>query len=133
MQLSAQQDVLQVQLVSISQSELSMDLRPRPPCSDQPCELDPLRLSVTWSHDDRFRLQVVKLGWDHPPPPCSTKVGVSCVQVSDGCAGLVEACVCGRRAELSSALGEVTQRYLSQFHLLAEIQGLRSRSVSTSC
>ncbi|TNM97127.1 hypothetical protein fugu_015283 [Takifugu bimaculatus] len=32
----------------------------------------------------------------------------------------------GRRTELSTALLEVMQRYLSQFQLLSEIQGLRS-------
>lgn len=47
--------------------------------------------------------------------------------MSDGAGGLVEDCVCGRRAELSAALGEVMQRYLSQFQLLVEIQALRSR------
>lgn len=52
---------------------------------------------------------------------------VVCVQVSDVTAGLVEDCVSGRRTELSTALLEVMQRYLSQFQLLSEIQGLRSR------
>lgn len=60
-------------------------------------------------------------------------MGVSCVQVSDVTAGLVEERVSGRRGELSAALLEVTQRYLSQFQLLSEIQGLRSRWVSPSC
>lgn len=49
------------------------------------------------------------------------------MQVSDDTAGLVEDCVSGRRSELSTALLEVLQRYLSQFQLLSEIQGLRSR------
>lgn len=51
----------------------------------------------------------------------------SCVQVSDRTAGLAEDCMSGRSSQLSAALAEVTQRYLSQFQLLAEIQGLRSR------
>lgn len=54
-------------------------------------------------------------------------MGVPCVQVSDVTAGLVEEGVSGRRSELSAALLEVMQRYLSQFQLLSEIQGLRSR------
>lgn len=52
---------------------------------------------------------------------------VSCVQVSDDTAGLVEDCLSGRSSQLSAAVVEVTQRYLSQFQLLAEVQGLRSR------
>ncbi|XP_011602671.1 uncharacterized protein [Takifugu rubripes] len=102
-QLSVLQELMQIHLLSIDQSELCMELRPRPPCADRTSELDPLRLSVTWSHDDHFTLQV-----------------------SDVTAGLVEDCVSGRRTELSTALLEVMQRYLSQFQLLSEIQGLRS-------
>lgn len=60
-QLSVLQGVLQIHLLSLSQSELSLELRPRPPCSDQTSELDPLRLSVTWSHGDRFHLQVANM------------------------------------------------------------------------
>lgn len=52
---------------------------------------------------------------------------VSCAQVSDDTAGLAEGCMCGRSTQLSAAVVEVTQRYLSQFQLLSEIQGLRSR------
>lgn len=49
---------MQIHLLSINQSELCLELRPRPPCSDQTSQLDPLRLSVSCSHDDRFTLQV---------------------------------------------------------------------------
>lgn len=60
-QLSVLQDVLQFHLLSINQSEPSVELRPRPPCADQASELDPLRLSVRWSHGDRFQLQVANI------------------------------------------------------------------------
>lgn len=50
-----------------------------------------------------------------------------CVQVNEGAAGLVEDCMSGRRCELSAALLDVMQRYMGQFELLSEIQGLRSR------
>lgn len=49
------------------------------------------------------------------------------MQVSDDTAGLAEDCMCGRGAQLSAAVVEVTQRYLSQFQLLSEIRELRSR------
>lgn len=102
-QVSATQDVMQVDLITFSQSELCVALRPRPSSNQSSSELEPLRLSVTWSHDDRFRLQV-----------------------SDGTAGLVEDSLMGRRAELSAALLEVMQCYVGQAELLSEIQSLRS-------
>ncbi|XP_051276055.1 uncharacterized protein si:dkey-225f5.4 isoform X2 [Dicentrarchus labrax] len=101
--VSAAHDVMQINLLSFNQSELCVELRPRPSSDQSSNELEPLKLSVTWSHDDRFRLQV-----------------------SEGAAGLVEDCVSGRRCELSAALLEVMQCYLGQFQLLSEIQGLRS-------
>lgn len=59
MYVSAMQGVMQVELLSFNQSELCVQLRPRP-CSDLPStELEPLRLSVTWDHDDRFKMQVM--------------------------------------------------------------------------
>lgn len=139
MQLSVLQELMQIHLLSIDQSGLCMELRPRPPCADRTSELDPLRLRVTWSRD-HFTLQVpnsceliprLEVLEHGRPPPCTSKVGVSCVQVSDVTGGLVEDRVSGRRAELSAALLEVMQRYLSQFQLLSEIQGLRSRCMST--
>lgn len=56
-----------------------------------------------------------------------------CVQVNEATADLLEDCASGRRSELSAALLDVMQRYMGQFRLLSEIQGLRSRWVSTSC
>lgn len=56
--VSAVQNVMQINLLSFNQSELCMELRPRL-CSDQTSgELEALKLTVTWSHDDCFRLQV---------------------------------------------------------------------------
>ncbi|KAM4530073.1 uncharacterized protein PAE49_022732 isoform 2-T2 [Odontesthes bonariensis] len=101
---AATQDVLQIKLLTLNQSELSVELRPRPSSSLMSNELEPLRLTVTWSHDDRFTLQV-----------------------GEGMADLVEGCVTGRRTELSAALLEVMQRYMGQAELLTEIQMLRSR------
>lgn len=48
-------------------------------------------------------------------------------QVSEDAASLPEDSMSGRSSQLSAALVEVTQRYVSQFQLLVEIQGLRSR------
>ncbi|XP_041673293.1 uncharacterized protein si:dkey-225f5.4 isoform X2 [Cheilinus undulatus] len=101
--MSAVQDVMQINLLSFNQSELCVELRPRPTSRMSSNELEPLRLSITWSHDDRFRLQV-----------------------NEGTAGLEEDSIVGRRSELSAALLEVMQCYEGQFELLSEIQGLRS-------
>nr|XP_046270489.1 uncharacterized protein si:dkey-225f5.4 [Scatophagus argus] len=101
--VSALQDVMQINLLSINQSELCVELRPRLSPHQSSHELEPLKLSVSWNHDDRFSLQV-----------------------NDGTAGLVEDCMSGRRCELSAALLEVMQCYVGQFELLSEIQGLRS-------
>lgn len=101
--LYAVQDVMQINLLTFSQSELCVELRPRPSSTLASSELEPLKLSVTWSHDDRFRLQV-----------------------SDGTVGLVDDCMSGRRVELSAALLEVMQCYVGQAELLSEIQALRS-------
>ncbi|XP_042372881.1 uncharacterized protein si:dkey-225f5.4, partial [Plectropomus leopardus] len=101
--VSATQEVMQINLLSFSQSELCVELRPRLPSHLSANELEPLRLSVTWSHDDRFTLQV-----------------------DGGSAGLVEDGMSGRRSELSAALLEVMQSYVGQVELLSEIQRLRS-------
>lgn len=56
--VAALQDVMQINLLSFNQSELCVELRPRP-CSEQASnDVELLKLSVTWSRDDRFRLQV---------------------------------------------------------------------------
>lgn len=101
--VSALQDVMQIHLLSFNQSHLCVELRPRLSSNLSSNELEPLRLSVTWSHGDRFRLQV-----------------------DEGPAGLVEDNMSGRRSELSAALLEVMQCYVGQVELLSEIQRLRS-------
>ncbi|KAF3700617.1 hypothetical protein EXN66_Car016304 [Channa argus] len=101
--VSAVQDVMQIKLLSFNHSELCVELRPRPSSSLSSSELEPLKLSVSWTHDDRFT-----------------------VQVNEGTAGLVEDCMSGRRSELSAALLEVMQCYVGQAELLCEIQALRS-------
>ncbi|XP_040917799.1 uncharacterized protein si:dkey-225f5.4 [Toxotes jaculatrix] len=101
--ISAIQDVMQINLLAFNQSELCVELRPRPSSCLSSNELEPLKLSVTWSFDDHFRLQV-----------------------NEGTAGLVEDCLSGRRSELSAALLEVMQCYVGQADLLSEIQSLRS-------
>lgn len=55
---SAIQEVMQINLLSFNQSELCVELRPRPSSDQTANELDPLKLSVTWCHDDHFSLQV---------------------------------------------------------------------------
>ncbi|KAK5914649.1 hypothetical protein CgunFtcFv8_009073 [Champsocephalus gunnari] len=97
--VSSAQDVMQINLLSITQSELRVELRPRPSSPLSSNELDPLQLSITWSHDDRFTLQ--------------------------GGEGLLDS-VSGRRSELGAALLEILRNYMEQFLLLAEIQELRS-------
>ncbi|XP_056290073.1 uncharacterized protein LOC130206238 isoform X1 [Pseudoliparis swirei] len=100
---SSLQDSMQINLLSFSQSELCLELRPRPSTDMSSNEPELLKLSVTWSHGDRFTLQV-----------------------REGPPGLVEDGLSGRRSELSAALLEVMQCYLCQFQLLSEIQRLRS-------
>ncbi|XP_041859757.1 uncharacterized protein si:dkey-225f5.4 isoform X2 [Melanotaenia boesemani] len=101
--VSASQDVMEISLITFDQSELCVELRPRPSSSLSTNQLEPLRLKISWSHDDRFRLQV-----------------------EEGTSGLVEDCVAGRWAELSAALQEVLQSYAGQAEMLSEIQVLRS-------
>lgn len=56
--VSAVQEVMQISLLSFNQSELCVELRPRPSSDQASNELDPLKLSITWSHDEHFSLQV---------------------------------------------------------------------------
>lgn len=49
---------MQINLLSFNQSELCVELKPRPSSDQSSNELEPLKLLVTWSEDDRFRLQV---------------------------------------------------------------------------
>ena len=122
---------MQINLLSFNQSELCVELRPRPSSDQSSNELEPLKLSVTWSHNDRFSLQVttpdlIKL-INRLSEQLIKKNKRVCVQVDEGTAGLVEDSVSGRRCELSAALLDVLQCYMGQFELLSEIQGLRSR------
>ncbi|CAL8272665.1 unnamed protein product [Lota lota] len=101
--VSATQDVMQTKLLRINQSELVVEQRPSFSGGQISNELLPLRLSVTWCPDDRFKLQV-----------------------NQGKAGLEENCIKGRLSELRAALLELMQRYTSQGDMLAEIQTLHS-------
>lgn len=132
MHVSATQAVMQVNLLTFSQSELCVELMPRPPSSLSSSELEPLRLSVTWSHDDRFRLQVSTGVSDVIDCRLSQLTEelirvLNLLQVSEETAGLVEDSRTGRWAELSAALLEVMQCYVGQAELLSEIGSLRSR------
>ncbi|XP_023252745.1 NACHT, LRR and PYD domains-containing protein 12-like [Seriola lalandi dorsalis] len=55
--VSAAQGVMQINLLSINQSQLCVELRPRLSSDLSSYELELLKLSVTWSRDDHFRLQ----------------------------------------------------------------------------
>ncbi|XP_023204928.1 uncharacterized protein LOC111611653 [Xiphophorus maculatus] len=100
---TATQEVMQMQLLSVDQSELLLEIRPRLPSQPSANELPPPRLVVSWRHDDRFTLQV-----------------------EEELAGQVEGCGSGRRDVLSAALLDVLQSYMGQAALLAEIHSLRA-------
>ncbi|XP_047427350.1 uncharacterized protein si:dkey-225f5.4 [Mugil cephalus] len=99
----AVQGLMQVNLLSFNKSELSVEFRSRPSSNLSACELEPLKVSVNWSHDDRFTLQANE---------CTV--------------GLQEDWMLGRRAELGATLLEAMQCYQGQAELLTEIQALRS-------
>ncbi|XP_010872965.1 uncharacterized protein si:dkey-225f5.4 isoform X2 [Esox lucius] len=100
--LEETQGAMQYRLLSLGPSELQLELRP---CfCGPPDQLEPLRLTVTWTPEDHFVLQV-------------------CL----GTAGLLEESVRGRLTDLSTALLEVMQSYVSQGAMLTEIQALHSR------
>uniref|UniRef100_A0A672H221 Uncharacterized protein n=2 Tax=Salarias fasciatus TaxID=181472 RepID=A0A672H221_SALFA len=101
--VSTVQDHMQVSLLTLSQSQVTLELRPHPSSHLSSNQLQPLKLSVTWNHDDRFTLQA-----------------------DEGTCALVEDRVCGQWAELSTALLEVMQYYVGEAELLCEIQTLRS-------
>ncbi|XP_055753022.1 uncharacterized protein LOC129832920 [Salvelinus fontinalis] len=98
------QGVMQCRLLSVGSSELCVELRPRSCGSSSSGQLEPLRLTVTWSPDDHFHLQMYQ-----------------------GTTGLLEESMKGRLSHLSAALLEVMQGYISQGEMLAEIQALHSR------
>ncbi|KAI4894653.1 hypothetical protein NFI96_013509 [Prochilodus magdalenae] len=104
--LAVTQTNMQYRLLSVSPSELCLELLPR---SAQQ-SLQPLRLSVTMTANDLFRLQVFQ-----------------------GTAGLLEESVEGPVRQLSAALLEIMQRYISQGEMLAEIQALHSRFAIDWC
>ncbi|KAF7698020.1 ZW10 interactor isoform X1 [Silurus meridionalis] len=91
---------MQYRLLSASPSELQLEILPR---STQQ-SLQPLHLSVAMTTEDHFRLKVFQ-----------------------GTAGLLEESVEGHVRELSAALLEVMECYISQGKMLAEIQALHSR------
>ncbi|CAN9505100.1 unnamed protein product [Ophioblennius macclurei] len=90
-------------LLTLGQSEITLQLRPHPSSHLSTSQLQPLKLRVAWNHDDRFTLQA-----------------------DEGTCVLLEEQVCGRWEELSAALLEVTQYYAGEAELLCEIQALRS-------
>ncbi|XP_062840842.1 ZW10 interactor [Trichomycterus rosablanca] len=104
--LEVTQANMQYRLLSVTPSELCLELLPR---STQQ-SLKPLQLSITTTTEGRFRLQVFQ-----------------------GTAGLLEESVEGPLRELSAALLEVMQRYISQGEMLAEIQALHSRFAIDWC
>ncbi|XP_076852998.1 uncharacterized protein LOC143508411 isoform X2 [Brachyhypopomus gauderio] len=104
--LAVTQSKMQYRMLSGSSSELCLELLPR--STEQ--SLQPLRLSVSMTSNNVFRLQVFQ-----------------------GTAGLLEESVEGPVRELSAALLEVTQRYISQGDMLAEIQALHSRFAIDWC
>ncbi|XP_055079402.1 uncharacterized protein si:dkey-225f5.4 isoform X1 [Periophthalmus magnuspinnatus] len=124
-EVSLVQDMMKMKLVSLSPSELSLEISPGlDPCSspgpgsdpasnpglDPGSDLgsepgpdldsDPLRITVKWGPDDTFTLQVSEV-W-----------------------GLGD-CSSGSRSGLRSVLLELLQRFQGQAELLTEIQALR--------
>ncbi|KAM9744844.1 uncharacterized protein ACNS7B_009356 [Menidia menidia] len=121
--VDATQGATQVSLLTLGQSELCVELRPRLP-GPSANELPPLRLGVGWSPDGRFRLQ-----------PDAAAGGAAGGGGCRGGRGLEEE---GRGLEeegrgLSGGAGPVGRRpagrpaELGQAALLTEVQRLRSR------
>ncbi|XP_060749233.1 uncharacterized protein si:dkey-225f5.4 isoform X1 [Tachysurus vachellii] len=104
--LKVTQANMQYRLLSANPSELHLELLPR--TTQQ--SLQPLHLSVTMTTEDHFRLQVFQ-----------------------GTAGLIEESVGGTVRELSAALLDVMECYISQGKMLAEIQALHSRFAIDWC
>lgn len=69
MHISAAQDV-RINLLSFNQSELCVELRPHPSSDQSSTELEPLRLTITWSRDDHFRLQVPECDQEYQTLKC---------------------------------------------------------------
>ncbi|XP_016314966.1 uncharacterized protein LOC107667759 [Sinocyclocheilus anshuiensis] len=97
---------MQFRLLSVSSSELCLELLPR--AAEK--SLEPQRVSITMTTSDEFHLQVFQ-----------------------GTAGLGEEAVNGRLRQVSAALVEVMERYISQGEMLSEIQALHSRFAIDWC
>ncbi|KAA0705949.1 hypothetical protein E1301_Tti004712 [Triplophysa tibetana] len=97
---------MQYRLLSVRPSELCLELLPR--ATEK--SLDPLRVSITMTTNDHFHLQVFQ-----------------------GTAGLVEEATEGQLRQVSTALVEVLERYISQGEMLSEIQALHSRFAIDWC
>ncbi|XP_018611775.1 uncharacterized protein si:dkey-225f5.4 [Scleropages formosus] len=87
----------------VGEEELCVELRPQV-CQPSLGDLDPLFLSLTWSADGIFHIKASKGPVDLVPEPLH-----------------------GPLSQVSTALLEVMQSYLSQSKMLAEIQNLHSR------
>lgn len=134
--LEVTQANMQYRLLSASPSELCLELLPR---STQQ-SLQPLHLSVKMTTEDHFHLQVKRVCLFGQFFICASFVTLSTrenvllvfktccpMQVFQGTAGLLEESVEGPIRELSAALLEVMECYISQGKMLAEIQALHSR------
>ncbi|XP_055050522.2 uncharacterized protein [Misgurnus anguillicaudatus] len=97
---------MQYRLLSVRPSELCLELLPR----STEKSLEPLQVSITMTTDDHFHLQVLQ-----------------------GTAGLVEEATEGQLRQVSVALVEVMERYISQGEMLSEIQALHSRFAIDWC
>lgn len=93
-------------LLSVRPSELCLEILPRAAGKS----LEPLQVSITMTTDDHFHLQVLQ-----------------------GTAGLVEEATEGQLRQVSVALEEVMERYISQGEMLSEIQALHSRFAIDWC
>ncbi|KAK5607830.1 hypothetical protein CRENBAI_010462 [Crenichthys baileyi] len=117
--VGAMQELMQIKLISFDQSEVLVEIRPRLSSNSSASELEPLRLSITCRHDDRFILRITNSDQQQ--------------QVDEELAGLVGGSSSGRWTELSAALLEVLQYYMGQVGLLCEIRSLRSRFAIDWC
>lgn len=127
---AATQDLMQIKLLAFNHSELRVELRPRPCSTLSTNQLEPLRLLVSWSSEDRFRLQVTQVS-NRPETAgkltCLSTKHSFLLQVEEGPVGVLEGSVSGRWAELSPALLRILQGFMGQAELLSEIQNLRTR------
>ncbi|CAL1589117.1 unnamed protein product [Knipowitschia caucasica] len=96
-EVSLVQDLMEMTLLSLSPSELLLEIRPG---SGRGHDLEPLKVSVKWDPDDTFSLQV-----------------------SEEVSGLMHV---SSSSDLRLVLQEVLQQYSREAQLLTEIQVLRS-------